>query len=136
MLDRKCVKKYTIEPTNPDETPLEINPGDQIWVPVSGIHWDTKYYKNPEKFDPERFSKERKDNINPYTYIPFGAGPRNCIGSRFALLQTKIFLFYLYLKFNSIPIAKTQIPIKLSTKHIQVHAEKGCWIGLQPRPYD
>lgn len=44
----------------------------------------------PQHVSLSRFSKENKDNIDPYTYLPFGAGPRNCIGMRFALLTLKV----------------------------------------------
>lgn len=57
-----------------------INEGDGIWVPIYGIHRDPKYYANPDKFDPERFSDANKDTIQPFSYLPFGSGPRNCIG--------------------------------------------------------
>jgi cytochrome P450 len=48
---------------------------------------DEKYFSNPEKFDPENFSPEKKAERSPYTFLAFGQGPRNCIGMRFALLQ-------------------------------------------------
>ncbi len=48
---------------------------------------DEKYFSNPEKFDPEHFSPEKKAERSPYTFLAFGQGPRNCIGMRFALLQ-------------------------------------------------
>lgn len=44
---------------------------------------DPKYYPDPETFDPERFSDDNKSNIEPMSYLPFGVGPRNCIGSSF-----------------------------------------------------
>ena len=44
------------------------------------IHHDPKIYENHDKFDPERFSDENKHKIKPSTFIPFGFGPRNCIG--------------------------------------------------------
>lgn len=44
------------------------------------IHSDPEYYPEPEKFIPERFNEENKKNITPYTYFPFGDGPRTCIG--------------------------------------------------------
>ena len=74
--DRKCVKTYTL----PSEPAYTLQPGDGVWIPVHGLHHDPQYFPEPEKFDPERFSEENKDKIKPFTYLPFGSGPRNCIG--------------------------------------------------------
>lgn len=46
-----------------------------------GIQMDPEYYPNPDKFDPDRFSDENKSAVDPYTFLPFGIGPRNCIGN-------------------------------------------------------
>jgi len=48
------------------------------------------------EFNPENFSKENKAKRHPYTYLPFGQGPRNCIGMRFALLEAKIALIQVF----------------------------------------
>lgn len=63
-----------------------------IWIPITSIQRDPKYYPEPEKFDPERFSDERKDEIVPSAYLPFGVGPRNCIGKKSIKKQTFYFL--------------------------------------------
>ena len=49
-------------------------------IPTYAFHHDPEFFPDPEKFDPERFSEENKHKINPLAYMPFGAGPRNCIG--------------------------------------------------------
>lgn len=95
-IDRKCVKPYKY--VNNDGTKLTLNVGDTIWIPVLGIHRDSEYYPNPDKFDPERFSDENKHKILPFTYLPFGSGPRNCIGNnrvniKFICLITFLFVF-------------------------------------------
>lgn len=78
LTDRLCIKDYTYD--DGDELRFTFEKGHAFWIPIYGIHHDAEYYPEPDKFDPERFSDENKDNILPGTYIPFGIGPRNCIG--------------------------------------------------------
>jgi cytochrome P450 len=54
------------------------------------IHRDPDYWENPEGFDPERFSPERSANRPKLAYVPFGAGPRFCIGNNFALMEAQL----------------------------------------------
>lgn len=67
---------------------------------------DPKVYENPTKFDPQRFLDDRVQP--PYAFTPFSAGPRNCIGQKYALLEIKIFLIYLILNFQF----KSCVPIE------------------------
>lgn len=76
-----CSKTYTIPEKYPNENPITLHKGDTLIFPTYAIHRDPKYYPNPEKFDPERFSDQNKDKILPCSYLPFGSGPRNCIGN-------------------------------------------------------
>ncbi|KAJ3645276.1 hypothetical protein Zmor_022942 [Zophobas morio] len=131
--ERVCTKSYTIEPKFPDEKPIHLEKNAVVWLPIFGLHRDPQYYPEPERFDPERFSDENKTSVKPYTYLPFGSGPRNCIGSRFALLETKTLFFYILSHFEIVPVEKTQIPLVLSKKHINLTAEKGFWLGLKRR---
>ncbi|XP_063915549.1 cytochrome P450 9e2-like [Zophobas morio] len=132
-VDRVCTKPYTIEPKYPDEKPVHLETKAVIWLPTFGIHRDPQYYPDPKRFDPERFSDENRANIKPYTYLPFGSGPRNCIGSRFALLETKTLYFYILSHFEIVPVEKTQIPLVISKKQFNLTAENGFWLGLKRR---
>ncbi|CAH1974890.1 unnamed protein product [Acanthoscelides obtectus] len=129
--DRVCTKPYTIQPAKPGEKPVHLSVGQHLLFPVYGIHHYYKYYPHPERFDPERFSDENKDKINPYSYLPFGLGPRNCIGNRFALLEMKAVFFHLLSHFELVPTEKTQIPLKLSQASINPQAERGFWMGFK-----
>ncbi|XP_014475174.1 PREDICTED: probable cytochrome P450 6a13 [Dinoponera quadriceps] len=82
---RKSVADYTFSGTQ-----VHIPQGQHIWIPLYPIHTDPKIYPNPEIFDPERFMKGNSESVNPSTYLPFGNGPRNCIGARFGTYQTKV----------------------------------------------
>ncbi|CAH1164438.1 unnamed protein product [Phyllotreta striolata] len=72
---RKCTKRYRVPGSN-----ATIEEGQSLLIPCFGLHRDPEYFPDPERFDPERFSDENKSNIWDGTYIPFGDGPRNCIG--------------------------------------------------------
>jgi len=74
-IERVCTKPYKIPNTN-----VHVKKGTIVLLPVCGIHHDPRIYPNPEKFDPERFSAENKATRSSYHFIPFGHGPRNCIG--------------------------------------------------------
>ncbi|KAL6418300.1 hypothetical protein ACFW04_012206 [Cataglyphis niger] len=78
-----------------------IPTGTMLFLNIYGVHRDPNFWSNPEVFDPDRFLPERIQNRHPYSYIPFSAGPRNCIGQRFGLLELKamiaplVYNFYL-----------------------------------------
>lgn len=67
-----------------------IPAGLSVTVPIFAIHRMPEYWPQPEMCIPERFSPENKDKINPYTYLPFGAGPRVCLGVRMAQMLCKV----------------------------------------------
>jgi cytochrome P450 family 6 len=77
MLIRKTINDYKIPESN-----LVIPSGALTLIPIHAIHHDPDIYPNPSKFDPERFSDENKRNRHPMSFMPFGGGPRVCIGER------------------------------------------------------
>ena len=56
------------------------------------MHHDPTFYPNPERFDPDRFSPENEAKLPRYAYLPFGGGPRICIGNSFAMMEARLIL--------------------------------------------
>nr|XP_033323905.1 cytochrome P450 9e2-like [Megalopta genalis] len=133
FIDRSCVQKFELSPAAPGYDSITIKPGDVLGFPVYGMHHDPKYFPEPEKFDPERFNEQNKDKIDPYVYLPFGIGPRKCIGNRFALMEAKLLTANLLHRFYLKRIAKTTVPIVYSKKNFSMNPEHGFWIGLEKR---
>lgn len=133
FLDRMCVKRFEMPPALPGAKPVIIEPGQNVWFPVYSIHRNSKYYTEPNKFDPERFMGSRKNDIDPSHYFPFGQGPRICIGNRFALLETKVVLFQLLAKCHLKPAPQMIVPLELSTKSFAMTAKGGFWLQLKSR---
>uniref|UniRef100_A0A8C0AJX6 unspecific monooxygenase n=1 Tax=Bos mutus grunniens TaxID=30521 RepID=A0A8C0AJX6_BOSMU len=108
-LERLCKKDVEIHG-------VSIPKGTTVTVPISVLHKDPQLWPEPEEFRPERFSKKNKDSINPYVYLPFGTGPRNCIGMRFAIMNMKLAIVRVLQNFSFKPCKETQIPLKISSQ--------------------
>jgi len=76
ILNRECTKTYKIPGSD-----VTLEKGMLTVIPVLGLHYDPKYYPDPDRFDPERFSEEEKAKRHHFAYLPFGEGPRICIGT-------------------------------------------------------
>lgn len=74
-LTRMCTKDYKVPGSN-----VTIDKGVAVFISVLGIHYDEEFYPNPDVLDPERFNEENKAKRPSCTFLPFGEGPRNCIG--------------------------------------------------------
>ncbi|XP_035722243.1 cytochrome P450 9e2-like [Vespa mandarinia] len=133
FLDRLCAKRTVIPPSLPNGKEIIIEANTSIWIPSFGFHHDPKYFPDPEKFDPERFSEENKQNIIPYTYLPFGMGPRRCIGERFALMETKIVIVNILKKFIIKRTSKTIDPVVFDNNSFNLKIKGGFWINLEQR---
>ncbi|GBM49317.1 Cytochrome P450 3A21 [Araneus ventricosus] len=95
QLERYADADYKLE-----DKGITIPKGMGVTIPIYAVHRDSKFFLHPERFDPDRFTPEAKSMRDPYTYMPFGAGPRNCVGMRFAFLETKICLSYVVTNFR------------------------------------
>ncbi|CAG4934047.1 unnamed protein product [Colias eurytheme] len=83
FLTRECVRPYYIPEIN-----ATIDKGVLIILPIQGVHRDPKYYESPDEYLPERFLSNDIGSQEGYTYFPFGAGPRMCIGERLGQTQS------------------------------------------------
>ncbi|XP_046747878.1 cytochrome P450 9e2-like [Diprion similis] len=131
--DRLSNLEFELPPPNGTDKPVLVEPGTRVWIPIFALHHDPHHFPDPEKFDPERFSPENKGSINPFAYMPFGVGPRNCPGNRFALMETKIVLCCLLRKFRICIGSKTQVPLVINRKSPAMAAEHGFWLDLESR---
>ena len=69
-----------------------IPKGDQVWISPYATHHNPRYFADPEHFNPMRFNEENEKNIPRYAYLPFGGGPRVCIGNSFAMMEEQLLL--------------------------------------------
>lgn len=100
-----------------------IPKGMGIIIPFHAIHHDPDNYEDPETFDPERFMPENRHKIKPCTFIPFGAGPRFCLASRFALIEAKLALANLVHRYKFIKSEGTIYPPRFRHHYMLLQME-------------
>lgn len=86
ILNRECTKSYRIPGTT-----FTIEKGTSIIVSLLGIHRDAQFFPDPESFNPDRFTDEKRA-YDEEMYMPFGVGPRNCIGEIFLSFHKAFFI--------------------------------------------
>ncbi|XP_033751855.1 cytochrome P450 3A8-like [Pecten maximus] len=99
--DRMCIKDTVIKD-------IKIPAGMTISIPIYCIHYDPDNWEDPEKFLPERFAD--KENLDPLNFLPFGYGPRNCVGMRLAMLEMKMSLAKVVRNFQISVCSETVVP--------------------------
>lgn len=148
FLMRQSTSSYTF-----DGTKINIPKGVPVWIPVYAIHRDSNIYPNPDGFDPGRFKEEVAESRNTMSYLPFGDGPRKCIGtkeysklssrdakekmclfffaaSRFAVYQTKVGLVKILRKYRIDVCEKTQIPYANDPKAFLLTPRGGIYLRI------
>uniref|UniRef100_A0A2M3ZKN3 Putative cytochrome n=1 Tax=Anopheles braziliensis TaxID=58242 RepID=A0A2M3ZKN3_9DIPT len=130
--DRLCTKEYVI-PAEGVHPAITIPKGANVSIPVAGLHYDPRYYPDPDRFDPERFNEQNRQKLHPAVYLPFGIGPRNCIGSRFALMEVKAIVYHLLQSFRFERTEKTPVPMRLVKGFTTLQATDGVHLKLVPR---
>ncbi|XP_039632154.1 cytochrome P450 3A40-like [Polypterus senegalus] len=124
-LERVC--KKTVEING-----VTIPKGTVVMIPAFALHSDPEYWPEPDKYKPERFSKEMKETMDPYAFLPFGAGPRNCVGMRFAIILVKMAVVQLLQKFDFVLPKETQYPPELSIQGL-LQPKTPLWLKFEPR---
>ena len=93
---------------------LIVEKGINVSVPVFSLHRNPEYWPNPDIFDPERFNPNNEQSYPTFAFLPFGEGPRNCIGKRLALLEAKMTLVAILKELHFKRTADTEVPLELS----------------------
>ncbi|MBQ0804347.1 MAG: cytochrome P450 [Sulfitobacter sp.] len=105
----------------------EIRPGDTVIIPIYALGRHEQLWDDPDAFKPERF--EDRKSIDRYAYLPFGDGPRICIGASFALQEAVIILATLLSRFKFTAVkGKDPEPVMILT----LRPDGGVWLTAEP----
>lgn len=106
----------------------KVGKGDIVICTPYGMHRNAAYWKNPDDFDPSRFEPGWEKSANRFAFMPFGAGPRACIGMSFVMLEMQLLLAYLIPRFTfDVPDASEILPIARMT----IRPDRPVWMSVR-----
>ncbi|XP_030376490.1 probable cytochrome P450 6a14 [Scaptodrosophila lebanonensis] len=126
IIMRKATKDYNVPGTS-----HVIEAETTVIIPADAIHHDPDIYPEPERFDPDRFAPEAVEQRHPMSWLPFGAGPRNCIGLRFGEMQSVIGLAMLLKHFQFSAAKETPIPLEIDKESFILASKGGIVLNVQ-----
>ncbi|XP_075169602.1 putative cytochrome P450 6a21 [Haematobia irritans] len=126
-LNRQALEDYVV----PGHSKYVIKKGMPVIIPSTAIHHDPELYPDPEKFDPERFEAENVKQRETVQFLAFGDGPRNCIGLRFGIMQTRVGLAYLLHNFKFSVCNETEIPLVWNKKSFVLCTKNGIFLKVE-----
>lgn len=106
----------------------DVRPGETVFLNIQALHRHRLYWPEPDAFDPEHFAPEAVEGRDRYQYLPFGAGPRICVGANFAMMQAQIILATLLTRFRFAPAGPAPRPIM----HMTVRPDPGVLLFARP----
>lgn len=130
IMTKVCTKEIQLEGS--DGLSCKLKPGNVVVISTFGLQMDPKYWPEPEKFDPDRFSDEQKEGRHKFTFIPFGEGPRICVGMRMANIMIKIAITTILKNYSLEVSPKTPLPLKKDKASFMTAYEPGLWVFLKP----
>lgn len=123
---RRCARDYV-------HNGITLPAGTSIVIPKHYLSYDPNFWEQPEVFDPERFSPENEGHVDPFVHQPFGQGPRNCVGMRFAQLEMKLTMAKLLAKYKLILDDRhvKEKDLQLESTFIFAQPKDGIWIKVE-----
>jgi len=127
-VDRVCeTDGYSLEPFSD----FKIPKGMPVYIPGYCLQNDPEYFPEPEKFDPDRFDPS-KNSYHEYSYLPFGLGPRSCIGDRFGRMQVQLALAHIFRSFRVEATSQTPEKLQLAKDSVLSRATTGIFLKFVP----
>ncbi|CAD7083746.1 unnamed protein product [Hermetia illucens] len=126
LLPREASQDYKIP-----NTKFVLKKGINVIIPAYAIHHDPEFYPNPSIFNPDNFSEEAVKNRPLVAFLPFGEGPRICIGARVGMMQTKMGVIAGLRKFRYTLSPRTKQPLKLLSKFNVIYPEEDVWLNVE-----
>ncbi|XP_076436666.1 cytochrome P450 3A30-like [Babylonia areolata] len=126
LLDREAV----------EDTELggyQVKKGTRMMIPIFTIHTDPDFWPEPQKFVPERHTPEAKAARHPFSFMPFGHGPRNCVGMRLAQLEIRMAIATILQHYTPVLCDKSVYPPVVDVSEFKIIAKDDLWVKFKPR---